>query len=279
RGRLRMRRLHGELTDVAQQVSTGGLPGWGRVDAIVEAARRRYDPISEGAVADYIPVLAESDPARFAVAVAEVGGGVHETGDVGAAFTIPSISKAFVFALACEAHGHLAVSDRLGVDNPGLPLNSVTTIDLNDGHPRNPMVNAGAIATTAIMPGATPAEQWEAVRTGLSRFAGRQLELDGEAYRSEMLTNHRNRAIAQLLESYGRIEGDPVALVDVYTRQCALRVSAHDLAIMGATLADGGVNPVTGARVVSGQTCRDTLAVLGDAGMSDRSGTWMFEVS
>lgn len=270
--------MHPELADVPQQVSTGRLPEWDRADAIVDGAHRRYAPLTDGAVADYIPVLAEADPEEFAVAVAEVGGGVHEVGDAGAAFTVQSIAKAFVFALACEAHGHTAVRERIGVDNTGLPFNSVIAIELNAGHPRNPMVNAGAIATTAIMPGQTPAEQWENIRTGLSRFAGRQLDLDGSAYRSEMLTNHRNRAIAQLLESYGRIETDPVALVDVYTRQCALRVTAHDLAIMGATLADGGVNPVTDQRVVSAQACRDTLSVLASAGMYERSGTWLFEV-
>lgn len=172
----------------------------------------------------------------------------------------------------------MAVRERIGVDNTGLPFNSVIAIELSDGHPRNPMVNAGAIATTALIPGATVSEQWEQVRRGLSRFAGRALELDGEAYHSEMLTNHRNRAIAQLLESYGRIEVDPLAIVDVYTRQCSLRVTTHDLAIMGATLADGGVNPVTGQRVVSAQVCRDTLSVLASNGMYERSGEWLFEV-
>lgn len=270
--------MHAELADVAQQVSTGRLPGWGRVDAIVDAAHHRYAPLADGAVADYIPVLAVADPEQFAVTVAEAGGGVHEAGDAAVPFTIQSIAKCFVFALACEQHGHMTLRERIGVDNTGLPFNSVIAIEMNNGHTRNPMVNAGAIATTAIMPGATPAEQWESVRTGLSRFAGRELELDGEAYRSEMLTNHRNRAIAQLLESYGRIDVDPFELVDVYTRQCSLRVTAHDLAIMGATLADGGVNPVTGDRVVSEQVCRDTLSVLASAGMYERSGTWLFEV-
>ncbi len=270
--------MHRELRDVAQTVSTGTLPAPERIERIVAAAHSRYRTDQDGAVADYIPVLAAADPDLFAVAVTEIDGDVHEAGDAGAGFTIQSISKAFVFALACEAHGHPALRERVGVDNTGLPFNSVIAVELNDGHPRNPMVNAGALATTALIPGATPAEQWERVRTGLSRFAGRGLELDGGAYHSEMLTNQRNSAIARLLESYGRIDVDPGALVDVYTRQCSLRVTAHDLAIMGATLADGGVNPVTGERVVSAQTARDTLAVLASTGMYERSGTWMFEV-
>ncbi len=135
-------------------------------------------------------------------------------------------------------------------------------VELNDGHPMNPMVNAGAIATTALMPGASAVEQWERVREGLSAFAGRPLSLDGVVYASEAQTNDRNRALGRLLRSYGRLSGDPDEVVDVYTRQCALSVTAHDLAVMGATLADGGVNPVTGERVVSEEVCRDTLAVV-----------------
>jgi glutaminase len=142
----------------------------------------------------------------------------------------------------------------------------------------NPMVNAGAIATTALVPGATAADQWEVIRDGLSRFAGRPLALDEDVYRSETATNQRNRAIAELLASYGRIRRDPAEAVDVYTRQCSLLVDAHDLAVMGATLADGGVNPLTGERVVSADVCRDTLAVLAASGLYERSGEWLFEI-
>jgi glutaminase len=134
------------------------------------------------------------------------------------------------------------------------------------------------LATTALVPGETPAAQWEYIRTGLSRFAGRFLELDGEVYQSEMLTNQRNKAIARLLESYGRITVDPLEVVDVYTRQCSLLVTARDLAIMGATLADGGVNPISGQQVVSPHVCQDTLSVLAATGMYQRSGEWLYEI-
>ncbi|WP_278235870.1 glutaminase A [Isoptericola sp. AK164] len=267
-----------DVTDVEQQVSTGVLPGASRIDELVDDAHARYRDLEDGRVADYIPVLAGVDPRLFGLCVAEVGGGLHGAGDAGVEFSVQSISKAFVYALVCEAAGHEGVRDRVGVNNTGLPFNSVMAVELNDGHPMNPMVNAGAIATTALVPGTTPAEQWENVRTGLSRFAGRQLELDGEVYRSESETNARNKAIARLLQSYGRIDVDPLDAVDVYTRQCALRVSAQDLAVMGATLADGGVNPLTGERVVSAQVCRDTLAVLASTGMYERSGEWLFEI-
>lgn len=267
-----------DVEGVEQEVSTGSLPGWDRVEELVHAAHERCRDHAGGTVADYIPVLAEADPAWFGVCVAESGGAVHAVGDADVEFSVQSISKAFVYALVCEEYGHERVLERVGVDNTGLAFNSVMAVELHDGHPRNPMVNAGALATTALVPGGSPAEQWETVRTGLSRFAGRQLELDGVVYRSESATNMRNKAIARLLESYGRIETDPLEVVDVYTRQCSLRVTARDLAVMGATLADGGVNPLTGERVVSAQVCRDTLAVLASTGLYERSGEWLFEI-
>ncbi|MGJ3190464.1 glutaminase A [Paenarthrobacter sp. FR1] len=270
--------LDSNVEGVEQSVSTGSLPGWEQVDSLVVASHTRNRACQDGAVADYIPVLAQADPELFGVCVVEVDGGVHLAGDADVEFSIQSISKAFVYALVCEEFGHAAVADLVGVNNTGLAFNSVIAIELNDGHPMNPMVNAGALATTALMPGATPDEQWNAIRKGLSAFAGRELELDQEVYRSEAATNTRNRAIARLLESYGRINRDPLEVVDVYTKQCSLRVSARDLAIMGATLADGGVNPVTGQSVVSAEVCRDTLAILAANGLYERSGEWLFEI-
>jgi glutaminase len=151
-------------------------------------------------------------------------------------------------------------------------------IELNDGHPRNPMVNAGALATTALMSGSTFDEQWAHIADGLSRFAGRRLELDEVVHRSEAMTNQRNRAIARLLESYGRLTIDPLGVVDVYTKQCSLLVTAHDLAVMGATLADGGLNPITRDQVVSAEVSRDTLAMLAASGLYERSGEWLYEI-
>lgn len=264
--------------DVTQLAATGHLPDWHEVESLVQAAHRRYSLTGDGAVADYIPVLADADPNLFGVCVAEVDGSVHTAGDADVEFSIQSISKAFVYALVCQELGHAPVRERVGVNNTGLPFNSVIAVELNTGHPMNPMVNAGAIATTALIPGATPDEQWRYIKDGLSQFAGRALELDDEVYRSETATNQRNRAIARLLESYDRLDLDPDEVVDVYTKQCALRVNAADLAVMGATLADGGVNPLTGRQVVSAQVCRDTLAVLAATGLYERSGEWLFEI-
>ncbi|TIC84010.1 glutaminase A [Nocardioides sp. GY 10127] len=263
---------------VEQRVATGPLPAQEEIDDLVARALTHATPHGEGAVADYIPVLARADPALFGVCVVDVDGHAHAVGDTQAAFSVQSISKAFVYALVREHLGHDVVADRVGVNNTGLPFNSVMALELNGGHPLNPMVNAGALATTALVPGASADEQWATIQAGLSAFAGRPLEVDDEVYRSEAATNQRNRAIARLLESYGRVELDPLAVVDVYTRQCALSVTAHDLAVMGATLADGGVNPVTGEQVVAADVCRDTLAVMATNGLYERSGEWLLEI-
>ncbi|MGO2658672.1 glutaminase A [Mycetocola reblochoni] len=267
-----------DVTGVPQLAATGTLPPAATctdlvADAYAHALRHR-----EGSVADYIPALASADPDAFGLSVIEVDGGVHERGDTRQRFSIQSISKAFVYALLCEAVGHEQALAVVGVNNSGLAFNSVVAIELNDGHPMNPMVNAGALATTALVPAADAAERWSIIHDGLSRFAGRELSVDEAVYRSETQTNHRNAAIAQLLTSYGRIREDPAEVVDVYTRQCSLLVDAHDLAVMAATLADGGVNPVTGARVVTADVARDTLAVMAASGLYENSGEWLFEV-
>lgn len=267
-----------DVAGVAQVSHTGALPTRDRVSTALHAAYEHALAHREGAVADYIPVLAEADAEAFGISLVDVTGSAHDIGDSSVEFSIQSISKAFVYALLCDAVGHEKALSTVGVNNTGLPFNSVVAIELNDGHPMNPMVNAGALATTALIPGDSPDEQWQRIRAGLSAFAGRPLDVDEVVFSSESATNHRNRAIARLLESYGRIHRDPDGVVEVYTRQCALRVDAHDLAVMGATLADGGVNPVTGERVVGSEVARDTLAVLAASGLYERSGEWLFEI-
>lgn len=267
-----------DVAGVEQHARTGPVPPGAEVDELLARAFAHAGSHREGEVADYIPALAEADPEAFGLCLADVDGGLHEVGDTRTRFSIQSISKAFVYALVCEELGHEKALAVVGVNNTGLAFNSVMAIELNDGHPRNPMVNAGAIATTALLPGATAAEQWRLLHDGLSAFAGHDLAVDDEVFRSESATNGRNLAIAQLLHSYGRIERDPAETVDVYTRQCALSVDARDLAVMGATLADGGVNPLTGTRVVRADVARDTLAVLAASGLYENSGEWLFEI-
>ncbi|WP_297084607.1 glutaminase A [uncultured Demequina sp.] len=266
------------VDEVAQLVHTGAMPERDDVTGVIDEAHARTIGLDDGEVATYIPELADADPRLFGISVVGTDGDHYAVGDADAAFSIQSISKAFVYALVCETRGHYAVREAVGVNNTGLPFNSVMAVELNDGHPMNPMVNAGAIATTAMVPAGSATERWEIIRRGLSAFAGHPLELDASVYHSEAATNQRNQALARLLESYGRMEEDPLEAVDVYTRQCSLVVDAHDLAVMGATLADGGVNPVTRERVVSEQVCRDVLAIMASAGMYERSGEWLFEI-
>ncbi len=265
-------------TEATAAVSTGHLPDPELVARLVREAYERYRDVDEGDVADYIPALARVDRRLFGFTIVGVNGGVHEVGDAGHAFSIQSVSKPFVFALVCQAIGPEPARERIGVNATGLPFNSVMAIELNADRTMNPMVNAGAIATTSLVPGETAEAKWRFIQAGLSRFAGRDLVLDQEIYESEAATNLRNRGIAKLLEGYGRMYFDALEATDVYTRQCSLLVTAHDLAVMGATLADGGVNPVTKERVIDPLVCKRVLASLATAGLYERSGDWLFEI-
>jgi len=238
----------------------------------------RYRPVTEGKVADYIPALAKASPDWFGLCVAGVGGALHVAGEVDQLFSIQSISKPFVFALVCQALGGRRARQSIGVNASGLPFNSIMAIELNADRTMNPMVNAGAIATTSLVLGANHAEKWRFLLDGLSRFAGRALTMDEEIYASESATNQRNQGIARLLRGYGRMYCDPDEATDLYTRQCAVSVTARDLAVMGATLADGGVNPVTRDRVLDADRCKRVLAVMATAGLYEQSGDWLYEV-
>ena len=259
-------------------VSTGTLPTLDEVRALIANAYERFRGESGGEVADYIPALAEVDPSLFGICVASARGDCVAVGDADQTFSMQSISKPFVFALVCDALGPARCAELLGVDATGLPFNSVMAIELRPNRTTNPMVNPGAIATTSLVSGATAHERWDNVRRGLSRFAGRSLELDERVYESETATNERNEGIAHLLRGYERMYCNPDEATDIYTRQCSLLVSARDLAVMGATLAAGGVNPLTREQVVSAGTCRYVLAVMATAGLYEKSGDWLFDV-
>ena len=265
-------------TTTISAASTGELPGPEVVTALLAEVHERYRSVDEGTVADYIPVLAEVDPALFGLSIASVRGRTFSVGDAEHRFSIQSISKPFVFALVCAHFGPEEAHRLLGVNATGLGFDSVMAIELHGGRTMNPMVNAGAMATTSLVPGSTPQDRWEFIRGGLSRFAGRELEIDQVVYDSETSTNLRNQGIAQLLDSYGQLHAGPEATTDLYTRQCSLLVSATDLAVMGATLADGGVNPMTGVQVIEAHHCKHVLAAMATAGLYEHSGDWLFEV-
>ena len=263
---------------VPARVSTGVLPSDADVRAAVSDAfeeSRRHDG---GTVADYIPALASAPADAFGVCVAGVDGRIFALGDADVEFTIQSISKVFVFALVCDTLGPEEARQRLGVNATGLPFDSVMGVELNAHRTMNPMVNAGALATTSLVEGDTAEEKFDRIAEALSKFAGHHLDVDEEVYRSETTVNFRNRGIAHLLYGYGRMYADPELATDVYTKQCALRVTARDLAVMGATLADGGVNPLTGVRAVDAACCRRVLAVLATAGLYERSGDWLYDI-
>jgi glutaminase len=259
-------------------VSTGELPPADLASGLVAEAHERYRSTADGAVSEVYPALARVPPELFGICVVATHGAVFSVGDAEFEFTIMSVAKPFVFALVCQSLGPEEARSLLGVNSTGLAFNSLSAIEASADGRTNPMVNPGAIAATSLVPGADADAKWEVVRDGLSRFAGRELSLDDETYRSASETNARNQSIARLLQSYGRIQGDPAEATDVYTRQSCLNVTARDLAVMGATLADGGVNPLTGERVVDADTCRYTLAVMATAGLYETSGDWLYDV-
>ncbi len=264
--------------DPEPYVSTGHLPDDDRVQVLLTEAHERYRSDTSGRTSTVYPALARVDGSLFGLCVVDTSGTVFATGDSDVEFTIMSVAKPFVFALVAQALGPETSRATLGVNATGLPFNSLAAVERTSHGRTNPMVNSGAIATTGLAPGRTAEAKWAFLVEGLSRFAGRRLTLHEEVYASASATNHTNRMIAGLLADRGLVSQDADAVVDVYTRQSCLRVSARDLAVMGATLADGGVNPLTGVRVVDARTCRHTLAVMATAGLYETSGDWLYNV-
>lgn len=229
-----------------------------------------------GSLPDYIPELTKADPAHFGVALATLDGHIYDIGESAVPFTIQSISKAFVFALALETAGPERLEASIGVEPSGDAFNAIRLRP--DNKPFNPMVNAGAIACSGLIHEAAGDSAFEHIRAALSRFAGRDLDVDESVFSSERLTGDRNRAIAYLLHNYGIIKGDVDAVLDVYFRQCSVLVTARDLAVMAATLANGGLNPVTGERAIASYTTSRTLSAMTSSGMYDFAGEWIYRV-
>ncbi|WP_228995238.1 glutaminase A [Streptomyces sp. DH8] len=250
------------------------------VDAVTDSLaglRDRFAAVREGEPADYIPQLALADPDAFGLALVSMDGHRYSAGEAEAPFTIQSVSKPFVYALALSALGLDEVSRWVGAEPSGEAFNAIS-LEPGTGRPANAMVNAGAIVTTALVP-ETPGEPaFDRILCCLGRFAGRELDVDEEVFASESATGDRNRALAYLIRSAGTLPVDPVLAVDRYFRQCAIRVTALDLATMAATLAYGGVNPVTRERVVSAEVAARVLAVMATCGMYDGSGDWLLRV-
>ena len=232
-----------------------------------------------GVLANYIPELAEVDPERLGASIAMVDGELYASGDTDSLFTIQSISKPFVYALALADRGFERVLDKVGVEPSGEPFNEISLED-SSGRPLNPMINAGAITTHSLVGTETmnPAERMERVISGLSAFAGRSLDVDEAVYSSEIEHAHRNLAIAHMLRSHDILTENPAGVVEGYTRQCSLLVTVQDLAMMAATLANYGIQPVTGEQVVPKTVVRQVLSVMFTCGMYNAAGDWATQV-
>ena len=242
----------------------------------LELCHAEFKIDQSGTVADYIPELRHANPDHFGISIATIDGHLYEVGDSAVPFTIQSVSKAFVFALALELLGAERVEACIGVEPSGEAFNSIRLTA--DNRPFNPMVNAGAIACSGLIHSAKGSDAFETIRAMLNRFAGRDLDVDEAVYTSERKTGDRNRAIGWLLRNYSVLNGNVDEVLDTYFRQCAVLVTARDLAIMAATLANGGVNPVTGDQVVRPYVVARTLSVMTSSGMYDYAGEWTYRV-
>ena len=244
------------------------------VTAFLDVVHDRLVSDRRGEVADYIPQLAATDPDLFGIALCGLNGRVYESGDSDVEFTIQSASKPFVYSLALDDQGLDAVHSRVGAEPSGEAFNSVK-LEATTGRPPNPMVNAGAIVTTSLVHGASPEQRFPRILARLSAFAGRELTVDEAVFSSEQDTGDRNRALAYLMRSAGSLTAPVISTLDTYFRQCSVLVTARDIAVMGATLANGGVNPVTGVRVTSAETCQHVMTIMATCGMYDYAGEWL----
>lgn len=253
--------------------------GWraGPIQAYLDDLHRRVGAIADGEVASYIPMLATANPALCGIAIATVDGKVYTAGDTDEAFTIQSVSKPFMYALALETHGEARVLKHVGVEPTGAAFNAIV-LDEDNQRPFNPMVNAGAIAVSALVEGDGYAAKRHTMLDWMARFAGRDLSIDEAVFRSERETGDRNRAIATLMKSASMLGGDTEEILDLYFSQCSVLVTCRDLALMAATLAGGGIQPVTGERALTKVHVEDVLSVMSSCGMYNYAGQWQYEI-
>lgn len=237
----------------------------------------KYKSLKEGEVANYIPELAKVDPENFGICVVTVDGQIFEVGDTSKPFTIQSASKPFVHGLTLEDCGREFVLSRVGVEPTGDAFNAII-LDEQSGRPYNPMVNAGAIATAGLVKGDNPTEKLNRVLDMFRRYIGRDVYVDMSVYTSERTTGHRNRAIAHLMLNFGMVDHNLEDMLDLYFKQCSVMVTCRDLGVMGATLANNGVNPITSERALDSEYIKDVLSVMYTCGMYDYSGEWAYRV-
>ena len=262
---------------LADATAVSQVPSVQELQKLVDEAHTKFKDVKDGKNADYIPALAKVDSSLFGVAIVTVNGDVVTAGDVDYSFAIESVAKPFTMALVMQEQGPKAVRQKIGVEPTGLPFNSVMAVELLKARSVNPLVNAGAMASVSMVQAKNGVERWNKVLDNLSRFAGEELELLDEIYKSEAATNQHNRGIAELLKSYERFYSEPLEAVDVYTKQSSVGVTAKQLAMMGSVFANGGVQPKTGDRLLDADHVPKALAIMQTAGFYDESGAWAFE--
>jgi glutaminase len=265
----------GDQDAASNNTETKAMPS--PIQRYLETVHAGLADVREGRVATYIPELAKADPAAFGIAIATVDGCVYEVGNTRDLFTLQSISKPLVYGLALEDRGLEQVRRTVGVEPSGEAFNSIS-LEPGTGRPLNPMINAGAIATASLVIGATLADRQARVLDAISAYAGRRLSIDEAVFESERSTGHRNRAIGHLLRNYEILTEDPEPALDLYFRQCAVQVHCRDLALMAATLANGGTNPATGAQAVKAACVGPILSVMATCGVYDFTGEWIYRV-
>ncbi len=253
-------------------------PRKAQVQAIVDEAYAKFKGDTRGKNADYIPVLAKVNSNLFGIAVVSTDNQMVTAGDVKTAFSIQSIAKVFSLALAMEEQGADKVFEKIGSEPTGRAFNSPVAVVDMPTHTANPLVNAGAIATVSLISGKSPQEKWNKILNFYGRVAGEKLALIDEVYKSEAATNTGNKALSYLLAKYDRIYADPFESVDVYTKECSVGVNALQLAKMGATLANNGMNPSTGQQVIKRENVQEILSSMMMAGLYDGSGGWAWHV-
>ena len=248
------------------------------IQTFLDDLHNRYRTLDDGRVASYIPELAKADPNWFGVSIAAIDGQVFEVGDVQQKFTIQSISKVFAYGLALEDHGREKLFEKVGVEPTGDPFNSLIRLDEDSKRPFNPMINAGAIATSSLINGTDPTDKLNRLLAMFERYLGHEVFIDMATFISERSTGHRNRAMAHLMLNFGMIDHNIDAALDLYFQQCAVMVTCHDLAMMAATLANQGKHPITQKQAVNADYVRDILSVMYTCGMYNRAGEWAYRV-
>jgi len=247
-----------------------------QINSALKAAYAKYKDLQEGANADYIPALAEVDPNIFGIVLVTVDGKVYTIGDITSEVSIQSISKVFTMAKVMQDLSPQAIYDNMGVDATGQVFNSIVAIEQYKGAEMNPLVNPGAIAATSMVAGKTADEVWAKIIGTYNDYAGRELTVLEDVYASEAATNQRNQALSMLMYAYGHIKDNPLQACDVYTKGCSVGVNTKDLAMMAATLANGGTNPVTGKVCLKNEYVPEALAIMATAGLYDDSGKWLY---